>query len=96
MALAVLQHVDRAQIPAFLRRVAAALRPGRVFLVAIRMGVGELWEVGDSGNPYFTVLWTESVFRTLLGDAGLGVEWTFSGEDSEESDWLMLLARKES
>ena len=57
---------------------------------------GERWEVGDSGNPYFTVLWTESAFRTLLGDAGLGVEWRFAGEDSEESHWLMLLARKES
>jgi len=96
MALAVLQHVDRAQIPALLHRVAAALRPGGVFLVAIREGVGERWEVGDSGNPYFTVLWTESAFRTLLGDAGLGVEWRFPGEDSEESHWLMLLARKES
>ncbi len=96
MALAVLQHVDRDQIPALLRRVAAALQPGGVFLVAILEGVGERWEVGDSGNPYFTVLWTESAFRTLLADAGLGVEWRFRGEDSQESDWLMLLARKES
>ncbi len=96
MALAVLQHVDRAQIPAFLRRVAGALQPGGVFLVAVRKGVGELWEVGDSGNPYFTVLWSESAFRTLLEGAGLGVEWRFPGEDSEENGWLMLLARKES
>ena len=96
IALAVLQHVERAQIPAFLRRVAAALHPGGVFLVAVREGCGERWEVGDSGNPYFTVLWTESAFRTLLGDAGLGSEWSFRGEDSEESHWLMLLARKES
>jgi hypothetical protein len=35
--------------------------------------------------------------RTLLGDAGLGVEWRFlGGEDSEESLWLMLLAREET
>jgi SAM-dependent methyltransferase len=94
IALAVLQHVDRAQVPAFLRRVAAALQPGGVFLVAIREGVGERWEVGDSGNPYFTVLWTESAFRTLLGDAGLGVEWRFPGEASEEGRWLMLLTRR--
>ncbi|WP_322936536.1 class I SAM-dependent methyltransferase [Nocardioides bizhenqiangii] len=96
IALAVLQHVERAQIPAFLRRVAAALRPGGVFLVAIREGFGERWEVGDSGNSYFTVLWSESAFRTLLDDAGLGVEWRFPGEDSKEGRWLMLLARKES
>jgi SAM-dependent methyltransferase len=95
IALAVLQHVERAQIPAFLRRMAAALHPGGVFLVAVREGFGERWEVGDSGNPYFTVLWSESTFRTLLGDAGLEVEWRFPGNDSEEDRWLMLLARKE-
>jgi len=96
MALAVLQHVDRDQIPALLRRVAAALRPGGVFLVAIREGDGERWEVGDSGNPYFTVLWGESAFRALLADAGLMVGWSSRAEDSEESAWLMLQARKES
>jgi hypothetical protein len=41
------------------------------------------------------VLWSESTFRTLLGDAGLEVEWRFPGDDSEEDRWLMLLARKE-
>jgi len=96
IALAVLQHVDRDQIPALLRRVAAALQPGGVFLVAIRTGEGECWEVGDSGNPYFIVLWGESEFCALLADAGLMVEWSSRGEDSEESDWLMVLARKGS
>ena len=94
MALAVLQHVDRAQVPSLLRRVAAALRPGGVFLVAIPTGVGESWEVGESGNHYFTVLWGESAFRTLLADVGLGVEWSVSDDDSEENSWLMLLAHK--
>ncbi|WP_194288462.1 class I SAM-dependent methyltransferase [Ornithinicoccus halotolerans] len=96
MALAVLQHLDRAQLPVFLRRVAAALQPGGVFLVAIREGLGEFWEVGDSGNSYFTVLWTEPAFRALLENAGLTIEWTFPGDDARESNWLMLLARKES
>ena len=95
IALAVLQHVERDQIPALLRRVAAALHPGGVFLVATREGDGESWEVGESGNPYFIVLWGESEFRALLADAGLVVAWSSRGEDSEESDWLMLLARRE-
>jgi 2-polyprenyl-3-methyl-5-hydroxy-6-metoxy-1,4-benzoquinol methylase len=95
IALAVLQHVDRTQIPSLLHRVAAALQPGGVFLVAIREGAGERWEVGESGNRYFTVLWGESDFGTLLEDAGLGVEWRLSGGGSEEK-WLMLLARKDS
>ena len=96
MALAVLQHVDRDGIPALLRKVAAALHPGGMFLVAIREGDGELWEIGDSGNPYFTVLWRESAFRDLLEDVGLMVTWSSRNEDSEESHWLTFLARKES
>lgn len=96
VALAVLQHVDRDQIPALLRRTAVALHPGGVFLVAILEGDGERWEVGDSGNPYFIVLWDESAFRALLAEAGLLVEWSTCSENSEESRWLMLLARKKS
>lgn len=95
MALAVLQHVDREQIPNVLSRVAASLKPGGVFLVAIREGDGESWEVGESGNPYFTVLWTEQAFCALLDEVGLRVGWSFRGTDSEESGWLMLLAHKE-
>ena len=59
LALAVLQHVEREQLPAVLGRVAGALRPGGAFLLSVRVGDGEQWEVGDSGNPYFTVLWRE-------------------------------------
>jgi hypothetical protein len=54
------------------------------------------WEVAIRATATSRCFWTESAFRTRLGDAGLGVEWTFPGEDSEEGHWLMLLARKES
>ena len=96
MALAVLHHVNRDRIPALLRKVADALHPGGVFLVAIREGDGEHWETGDSGNPYFTVLWREPDFRDQLEDVGLMVRWSSRNEDSEESHWLAFLARKES
>ena len=96
MALAVLHHVNRDRIPALLRKVADALHPGGVFLVAIREGDGERWETGDSGNPYFTVLWREPDFRDQLEDVGLMVRWSSRSEDSEESHWLAFLARKES
>jgi 2-polyprenyl-3-methyl-5-hydroxy-6-metoxy-1,4-benzoquinol methylase len=96
MAIAVLQHVDRDRTPAVLRNVSAALHRGGVFLVAIRDGDGELWEIGDTGNPYFTVLWRESAFLKLLQDVGLTVAWSSSSGDSEESRWLTFLARKES
>lgn len=95
VALAVLQHVDRDQIPALLGRVAAALNPGGLFLVAILVGDGDRWEVGDSGNHYFVALWGESAFRALLTDVGLLVEWSSRAADSEEDGWLLLLARKE-
>ncbi len=96
IALAVLQHVARAHIRSLLHRVAAALQPGGVFLVAIRVGVGEHWEVGDSATPISPCSGTSPAFRALLGDAGLGVEWSLGGGDSDENHWLMLLARKES
>lgn len=94
LALAVLQHVERDQLPAVLGRIAGALDEGGVLLVSLRAGDGEQWEVGDSGNPYFTVLWHEMDFCDLLEDVGLRLEWRSSGADSEESHWLTFLARR--
>jgi 2-polyprenyl-3-methyl-5-hydroxy-6-metoxy-1,4-benzoquinol methylase len=94
LALAVLQHVERPQLPAVVARIAGALAPGGLFLVSLREGDGEQWEVGDSGNPYFTVLWREPDFCDVLEDAGLRLDWRSSSEDSEESHWLTFLARK--
>ncbi|RYC12539.1 class I SAM-dependent methyltransferase [Nocardioides zhouii] len=93
LALAVLQHVDRALMPDLLGRVAGALTPGGAFLISVREGDGEQWEVGDSGNPYFTVLWREPDLCDALEDAGFGLEWRSWGEDSEESRWLTFLAK---
>ena len=94
LALAVLQHVERPAMPAVVGRVATALAPGGAFLVSLREGDGEQWEVGDSGNPYFTVLWREMDFCDVLEDAGLRLDWRSSAEDSEDSSWLTFLARK--
>lgn len=94
LAMAVLQHVEREQLPAVLGRVAGALRRGGAFLLSVRVGDGEQWEVGDSGNPYFTVLWREPDLCDLLEDVGLGLEWRHAAEDSEESHWLTFLTRR--
>jgi SAM-dependent methyltransferase len=93
LARAVLQHVDRAVLPAVLGRVADALKPGGAFLVSVREGEGEQWEVGASGNPCFMVLWREPDLCDALEDAGFGLEWRAFGEDAEESRWLTFLAR---
>ena len=94
LALAVLQHVERDQLPAVLGRISAALKPGGAFLVSVREGDGERWEVGDSGNPYFTVHWREPDLCDLIEDAGLGLEWRSAAQDSEESSWLTFLCRR--
>src|SRR6476661_5739541 len=93
LALAVLQHVERDQLPGVLGRVAGALRRGGAFLLSVRVGDGEQWEVGDSGNPYFTVLWREPDLCDRLEDVGLDLVWRSEEEDSEESRWLTFLTR---
>lgn len=94
LALAVLQHVDRKQLPAVLGRVTRALRPGGVFLLSVRVGDGEQREVGDSDNSCVTVLWREPDLCDLLEDARLDLVWRGEAEDSEESHWLTFLARR--
>lgn len=96
MAMAVLQHLDRELLPDLFRKFAAALMPRGLFLTAIPLGSGEHWEVGESGNQYFTVLWTETDFTEHLEDAGFGIEWRFSNDDSDKARWLVLLSRKAS
>lgn len=93
VALAVLQHVPRSSLAGVLGRMAASLAPGGALLLAVRTGEGERWEVGDSGNPYYVALWEEGELIDLLVAAGLRVEWQEVSSDSEDSDWVSLLAR---
>lgn len=96
MAMAVMQHLERDLIPQVLRRFAAGLTPQGLLLTAIPVGEGDYWEVGESGNEYFTVLWIESDFTEALVDAGFAVEWSVSNDYPNEATWLMLLARRTS
>lgn len=93
LALAVLQHLDRALMPDLLGRVAGALKPGGAFLMSVREGDGEQCEVGDSVNPSSTVLWREPDLCDALEDAGFRLDWRAWGEDSEESRSLTFLAK---
>lgn len=92
VALAVLQHVPKQQLPGVLARMAAALRSGGALLLAVRTGEGERWEVGDSGNPYYCALWDEDELVGLLTHEGLRIDWRDASADSEDSDWLWVLA----
>lgn len=95
VALAVLQHVPRQQLPGVLTRLAAALAPAGALLVCVRTGAGERWEIGESGNPYYCALWGEDEFVGVLEEAGLRVAWQDASVDGEDNDWLYLVARRE-
>ena len=94
VALAVLQHVPRQQLPGVLARMAAALAPAGALLVCVRTGAGERWEIGESGNPYYCALWGEGEFVDLLEAVGLRVAWRDASVDSEDNGWLYILANR--
>jgi 2-polyprenyl-3-methyl-5-hydroxy-6-metoxy-1,4-benzoquinol methylase len=90
----VLQHIARPLMDAVLAKLAAALRPGGVLLVALRQGSGEMREIGtQSGGAYHVTLWPKDEFIERLANAGLAVSRSrsFTGSDGE---WLVVLARK--
>jgi SAM-dependent methyltransferase len=93
MAMYVLQHVARAATAGVVGRIADALRPGGVFLVALREGEGEECERGDVSGAYHVVLRGEAEFEAELKTAGLEPVWRqrYAGT---EGDWLTWLARK--
>ncbi|MET3963372.1 SAM-dependent methyltransferase [Marmoricola sp. OAE513] len=92
VALHVLQHVEPQHLPGVLARISTSLRPHGRFAVAVRLGEGTGWEVGESGNPYFRALWSEAQFVAEIERAGMSVEWSVQSSDEEQSSWLTLLA----
>lgn len=94
MALCVLIHIERDDTSRLLAKVAAALRPGGSFLVSVREGVGDQWEVGESGNRYHVVFWDGDDFQALLASVGLKVRWTARSLEDADEPWLTVLATK--
>jgi 2-polyprenyl-3-methyl-5-hydroxy-6-metoxy-1,4-benzoquinol methylase len=88
LAMGVLIHVDRDQTDAVLRKVHAALRPGGVFLAAMREGEGE------TSGEYHTVCWTRERFTQRLAAAGLSVIWHADSVGRDGNDWVTYLARR--
>ena len=95
MALAVLQHIDRAATDAVLGKVAQALRPGGAFLVTTREGTGDYWDVGSSGNRYHVTLWAADAFSARMAAAGLTPVWSARSLNDDEA-WFTVLARRSS
>jgi len=88
LALCVLIHVDREQIDPVLDKIRRALRTGGAFLVSMRTGEGE------TSGKYHTVYWTRDQFAARLVAAGLSVHWETQSVDSDDDEWITLLARR--
>jgi SAM-dependent methyltransferase len=86
LAMAVLIHVDRAQIAPVLRKVFDALAPGGVFLAGMRIGEGE------TNGDYQTVYWDRDRFVAQLAAAGLQLGWERQWIGREEVRWAGFLA----
>lgn len=93
VALHVLQHVERETLPSVFAGIAAAIRDGGVFLLALREGEGESAEIGSKGNEYYVALWPRSEIIAALAARDLTLLWSHSFE-GRDGRWLSALFRK--
>jgi 2-polyprenyl-3-methyl-5-hydroxy-6-metoxy-1,4-benzoquinol methylase len=92
--LAVIQHVERRQVVAALRKVSHAIADGGLLLMSHPIGAGAYWEHGTSGD-YRVVHWPSKAMDERMAGLGLTVEWEQTG-DGEGGLWRTALARKKS
>lgn len=94
VALFVLQHLDREDVPVVLSRASSALRPGGCVLLSVREGEGEgeRWEHGEV-HRYHVSSWTEDGLDELLRVAGLTSGWRARLTDGGDG-WLLVLASR--
>lgn len=91
MALAVLLHLDRDDLPGALRNIAAALAPGGRFLCSLMEGTGEQWSTHKMDAPRHFVYWSEDEFTALLAAAGLSVD-RCTRHTTPRGTWLTFLS----
>ena len=92
--LAVLQHFERTQLDAALRKLAQALGAGGALLLMYPEGDDDYWEHDTSGD-YRVVRWTPEALDARLARAGFAVAWesTFEGRGGR---WRSVLARRQA
>lgn len=93
LTLYVFQHFERDATAALLAKVAAALRPAGQFLVSLREGTGEMWELSDTSGAYRVVERSREEFEAALDAAGFDVRWSLRTTDSD-GGWLVVLAER--
>ncbi len=72
-----LLHAPRGKMPGFLAAIAAALKPGGLLHLGMKLGTGER---RDTLGRFYTY-YSEDELRSLLGGAGLTVTRTRTGEE---------------
>ncbi|MBB3044297.1 class I SAM-dependent DNA methyltransferase [Nocardioides soli] len=93
-ANACLLHVDRADLPRLLERLAAATRPAGPLALTLKEGDGEAWSThGHVGAPRRFVFWREAELRTVLDAAGWRVEAVRQSRSARTGEpWLDVQA----
>jgi SAM-dependent methyltransferase len=93
-ANASLLHVDRADLPTVLLRLAAVTRPGGLLRASLKEGDGEGWSThGSVSRPRHFTYWREPAVRdvaTGAGWAGVVIQSGISGKRGET--WLEVSA----
>jgi SAM-dependent methyltransferase len=94
-ANASLLHVDRADLPTLLGRLAGATRPGGVLALSVKEGDGEIWSThGTISAPRRFVLWREPGLTTAMAGAGWAVDEVQHREGLRGETWLMMRASR--
>jgi SAM-dependent methyltransferase len=94
-ANACLLHVDRADLPVVLGRLAGATRPGRVLALSVKEGDGDIWSVhGTIPSPRRFVLWREPALVAALTAAGWAVVEVRHRPGLRGESWLMIRASR--
>jgi len=95
-ANASLLHVERADLPTVLSRLAATTRPGGWFRLSVKEGVGEGWSThGSIDAPRMFTYWRAADLDALLPTTGWRVEHSTTGDGLRGERWLGYLARRE-
>lgn len=92
LMLCVIQHFERTQVDAALRKLAGALTDRGILLLSHPVGDEDLWERGTSGD-YRVVRWPGTALDKRLAANGFVVEREWA-DDGEEGVWRTVLARK--
>ena len=92
LMLAVLQHFERTELDAVLRKLVNALRAEGPILLSHPVGEDEFWEHTASGD-YRVVRWSNAMLDDRLQRSGFTVAWD-KCEDGDEGPWRTVLARR--